>query len=58
MKKLLLNMLWYDDRGSLLAAEWVLLAMVLTLGAVAGLIAARDAVTEHADRVTTGLTSR
>jgi hypothetical protein len=52
MKKLL-NLLWYDDRGSMLATEWVLLAMVLTLGAVAGLVAAHDAVLGQADGITT-----
>jgi hypothetical protein len=43
MKKLV-SFLCRDERGCLLMTEWVLVAMVLTLGAVAGLIAARDAV--------------
>jgi hypothetical protein len=49
MSKRVLTFLWHDERGSLLVTDWVLVAMVLTLGAVAGLIAARDAVSDHAD---------
>jgi len=38
--------LWTEDRGSL-SFEWVLLSSVLTIGAVGGISAARDAVIDE-----------
>jgi hypothetical protein len=43
MMKFLMNFV-HDERGCLLTTEWVVVAMVLTLGAVAGLLAAHEAV--------------
>src|SRR5262249_9750517 len=36
--------LWNDDAGALIAAEWVFTATILTLGAITGLVAVRQAV--------------
>jgi hypothetical protein len=37
----LLRRLWQEERGTVLVAEWALVASVLILGCVAGLLAAR-----------------
>ena len=40
----LLVMLWTDDCGALIAAEWVFVATILVLGAITGLVAVRQAI--------------
>src|SRR5437016_8885881 len=54
MRKLL-NRLWADDGGALIATEWVFVATILILGAITGLVAVRQAViselTEFANAV-------
>jgi Flp pilus assembly pilin Flp len=35
---------WDDDAGAVIAAEWILVSTLLTLGAVTGLVAIRQAV--------------
>jgi hypothetical protein len=40
----LLGKLWSDDRGALLATEFVFMASLLAMGTVAGLTAVRQAV--------------
>src|SRR5262249_17906233 len=40
----LLKRLWNDDRGALIATEWVFVATLLVLGIITGLIAVRQAV--------------
>ena len=40
----LLNRLWADDGGALIATEWVFVATILILGIISGLIAVRQAV--------------
>jgi Flp pilus assembly pilin Flp len=51
----LLTRLWNDDRGALIATEWVFVATILILGIITGLIAVRQAViselTEFANAV-------
>lgn len=42
--RLLLQKLWADNRGALIAVEWVFLATILILGILTGLIAVRQAV--------------
>jgi len=37
----LLNNLWRDDSGEVLAGEWVFVATILVLGAITGLVALR-----------------
>jgi hypothetical protein len=44
MRPSLLSLLWSDDEGSVLALEWTFVATILVLGAITGLMAARDAV--------------
>jgi hypothetical protein len=36
--------LWEDDRGALIATEWVFMATILVLGALVGLVAVRQAL--------------
>jgi hypothetical protein len=36
--------LWRDDRGALLATEWVFMATILVIGVVTGLVAVRQSV--------------
>jgi Flp pilus assembly pilin Flp len=36
--------LWNDDRGALIATEWVFVATLLVLGIITGLVAVRQAV--------------
>ena len=36
--------LWDDDRGALIASEWVFVATILILGTITGLVAVRQAV--------------
>jgi len=47
--------LWSDDRGALIATEWVFVATILVLGAITGLVAVRQAIlselTEFANAV-------
>jgi len=43
MRKLL-ERLWRDDRGALLAAEWVFLGTILVIGLVPGMVAIRNAL--------------
>jgi hypothetical protein len=43
MQKLILK-LYNDDAGALIASEWVFVATILTLGAITGLVAVRQAV--------------
>src|SRR5262249_53212419 len=43
MQHLILK-LWNDDVGALIAAEWVFVATILTLGSITGLVAVRQAV--------------
>ncbi|HZP17490.1 MAG TPA: hypothetical protein VFB00_05970 [Terriglobales bacterium] len=40
----LIRKLWNDDAGALIASEWVFVATILTLGAITGLVAVRQAV--------------
>jgi hypothetical protein len=40
----LMDQWWTDDGGAVIAAEWILVATLLILGAVAGLVAVRQAV--------------
>ena len=51
----LFQRLWNDDRGALIATEWVFVATILILGIITGLIAVRQAViselTEFANAV-------
>jgi hypothetical protein len=35
--------LWDDDRGALIATEWVFVATILVLGSITGLVAVRQA---------------
>jgi len=46
MRELLWNF-WRDERGCVLAMEWVFVASILTLGAIAGLLVMHHA--EDAD---------
>lgn len=39
----MIAMLWNDDQGALLSAEWVFLATILVLGVTTGLTAVRNA---------------
>jgi len=51
----LLQRLWDDDGGALIATEWVFVATILILGIITGLVAVRQAViselTEFANAV-------
>ncbi len=51
----LMQKLWSDDHGALIATEWVFVATILILGIITGLIAVRQAViselTEFANAV-------
>ena len=51
----LMQKLWSDDHGALIATEWVFVATILVLGIITGLIAVRQAViselTEFANAV-------
>jgi hypothetical protein len=38
------SQLWNDDAGALIAAEWVFVATIMTLGAITGLVAVRQAI--------------
>ena len=40
----LMQKLWSDDHGALIATEWVFVATILVLGIITGLIAVRQAV--------------
>jgi Flp pilus assembly pilin Flp len=40
----LLTKLWRDDAGALLAAEWMFVTVLLTLGLITGFTAVRQAV--------------
>jgi hypothetical protein len=40
----LLQRLWTDDCGALIATEWVFVATILVLGIIVGLVAVRQAV--------------
>src|SRR4051812_15638023 len=40
----LLTRLWNDDRGALIATEWVFVATLLILGIITGLIAVRQSL--------------
>lgn len=40
----ILDKVWRDDDGSLLAAEWMFLTAILTLGLITGFTAVRQAV--------------
>ena len=40
----LLARIWRDDRGAVIAAEWVLVATILIIGAITGFIAVRQAI--------------
>jgi hypothetical protein len=40
----LLQKLWDDDGGALLATEWIIIATILVLGVITGLVAARNAI--------------
>lgn len=49
----LLGRLWGDDRGAVLATEWLLITTVLVLGLIPGLIAIRQGIlTEMSDIAT------
>jgi hypothetical protein len=37
----LLRKLWHDNRGSLLATEWVFMATIMIIGIIPGMIAVR-----------------
>ncbi len=52
-KHLLLNRFWHDEDGSVLVTDWVVVATILTLGAVAGLVAARQAILADFNAVST-----
>src|SRR5262245_9099970 len=43
MRKLLVSV-WNDDRGALIASEWLFVATILVIGIIVGLAAVRDAV--------------
>ncbi len=51
----LMQKLWSDDHGALIATEWVFVATILILGIITGLVAVRQAViselTEFANAV-------
>jgi hypothetical protein len=40
----LMDRLWIDDSGALIATEWVFVATILILGSITGLVAVRQAV--------------
>ena len=40
----LMQRLWQDDCGALIATEWVFVATILVLGSITGLVAVRQAV--------------
>jgi hypothetical protein len=44
MTRNMLVHLWNDDSGALIATEWIFVATILVLGAIAGLVAVRQAV--------------
>jgi hypothetical protein len=46
MKQLLIKF-WADDRGSVLAPEWIFVATILALGAVTGMVAQRRAALDR-----------
>jgi Flp pilus assembly pilin Flp len=50
MRKVLAR-LWKDDSGSVLAMEWMFVATILVLGAVAALPSVREAVYDAAAQV-------
>lgn len=42
---------WYDDNGSVIASEYLMLASVVALGGFAGLSSVRDAVNDQSNEV-------
>jgi hypothetical protein len=46
MRNLMLR-LWHDDGGALIAAEWLLIATILVIGAIVGVVAVRKAIVEE-----------
>ena len=40
-----LSKLWNDDRGALIATEWLFIATIIVIGIVIGLVYVRNAVT-------------
>ena len=40
----LVRKLWRDDRGALIATEWVFIATILIIGAITGFVAVRQAI--------------
>jgi Flp pilus assembly pilin Flp len=56
MRRLLLR-LWKDDRGALLAVEWLFIVVLLIIGLVVGFTAVRNAVVEEFTEFGNALTS-
>jgi hypothetical protein len=54
----LLTGLWYDEAGSVVAVQWVIVVSVLLLGAVTGLAVLRDTATPEAHAITAPLADR
>jgi hypothetical protein len=40
----LLQRLWQDDRGAILATEWVFMATILVIGVIPGMVALRNSM--------------
>jgi Flp pilus assembly pilin Flp len=47
--------LWSDDRGALLATEWVFVATILVIGLVVGLKAVQSAVVNELEEVASAI---
>ena len=53
----LMSRLWNDDRGALIAIEWVFVATILVLGVTVGLATVRNAVNSELTEVANAFTS-
>ncbi len=53
----MMQKLWKDDCGALIAVEWVFVATILVLGVITGLVAVRNAVTDELEDFATAVLS-
>ena len=54
----LLTELWYDEAGSVVAVQWVIVVSVLLLGTVTGLAALRDTASAESQAIVAPLEDR
>lgn len=50
-----LQRLWHDDQGALLATEWVFIATILVIGLVAGLKSVQQAAVNELEEVASAI---